>query len=69
MLSINCISPLINAANQDNKLNLKYIDETEINEQFSGMKVIAEGLRVSKKEVLNFNSDGSVTSKTLYQMG
>lgn len=63
ILCINCISPLINAANQVNKLNLEYIDETEINEQFSGMKVIAEDLRVSKKEVLNFNRDGSVTSK------
>jgi hypothetical protein len=53
----------VNAVNQNNKLDLNYVEEIEINEQFSGMKVIAEDLRVSKKEVLNFNKDGTVTSK------
>ena len=59
----NVILFLAQADNLSNKLDLQYVEEIEINEQFSGMKVIAEDLRTSKTEALRFNKDGTVISK------
>lgn len=57
------ISSIACADNDANRLLLEYVEEIEINEQFSGMKVIAEDLRISETEILDFNKDGAVVSR------
>ena len=52
----------VQAENHSNKLDLQYVEEIEINEQFSGMKVIAEDLRISRTETLIFDNNGTVVS-------
>ena len=56
------VSFTVFADGHDKKLDLEFVEEIEINEQFSGTKVIAKDLRISETEILDFNKDGAVVS-------